>query len=208
VRLLAVLLVAAAACIGQRGSGTARTERRPVSEFAEVQISGSMTLELTSGSPPAVEVTADDNLLPLIATEVNARRLVVRVTKEIAPRTNIVVRASTPEIEGIVASGASVVNARGVKTDDLDVSTTGSAKVRLEGEARRFDALISGAAWIDASALRSHTARIRVSGSGAIDVFVTGELEVDVSGSGSVRYAGNPLKVRQKVSGSGTVQKR
>ena len=56
--------------------------------------------------------------------------------------------------------------------------------------------------------LESATARVSVSGSGQADVVVSEELDASVSGSGAIRYSGGPSRVREEVSGSGSVTGR
>ena len=57
----------------------------------------------------------------------------------------------------------------------------------------------------DAARLNARTARIEISGSGSATVNASDRVDVHVSGSGSVRYLGNPSSVNQHVRGSGSI---
>ena len=56
---------------GEKGSGKIVTEKRSLSGFKGVDVGGVFQVEITAGKEFAVEVETDDNLLPLIKTEVN-----------------------------------------------------------------------------------------------------------------------------------------
>jgi hypothetical protein len=56
--------------------------------------------------------------------------------------------------------------------------------------------------------MKAQKARCRVSGSGNIALNVSKELDASISGSGDIRYSGNPPSVRTKVSGSGDISSR
>src|SRR5205085_3408273 len=56
---------------GEKGSGKIVTEKRNVSGFKGVDVGGDFQVEITAGKEFAVEIETDDNLLPLIETEVN-----------------------------------------------------------------------------------------------------------------------------------------
>ena len=52
------------------GSGKVATETRAVVGFDAIALRGSITLELRQGEREGLELSADDNLLPLIETRV------------------------------------------------------------------------------------------------------------------------------------------
>ena len=54
----------------QRGSGPTRGEARDVSDFTRVEVDNGIGLIIQLGGTHAVEVQAQDNVLPLIATTV------------------------------------------------------------------------------------------------------------------------------------------
>src|SRR5688500_11474559 len=66
---------------GEKGSGSVRTERREVSGFKAVDVSGALEVEITTQKDFGVEVEADDNLLSLIRTEVDGETLVIKTEK-------------------------------------------------------------------------------------------------------------------------------
>jgi len=65
---------------------------------------------------------------------------------------------------------------------------------------------MSGAGGLDAFDLKAEYARIRISGVGGADIYVTKELDAKISGLGDVTYRGNPANIDKSVSGLGTIQ--
>ena len=55
---------------GVHGSGNVATDKRDLSGFRAVDVGGVFQVEITAQKDFAIEVEADDNLLPLIKTEV------------------------------------------------------------------------------------------------------------------------------------------
>ncbi len=53
-----------------KGSGNVVTESRDISDFKGVDVSGVFQVEITAQKDFSVEIEADDNLMPLIKTEV------------------------------------------------------------------------------------------------------------------------------------------
>ncbi len=101
-----VVLVAVTLCGCERdrnkivGSGISKTEHRQVGLFDEFEFHGAGRVELAIGQLQPLEITADDNILPLLRTEVVGTRLVVRPVEPIRPKVPIVLRVAVPECLG------------------------------------------------------------------------------------------------------------
>ena len=94
-----------------------------------------------------------------------------------------------------------------IKAVDLESKISGSGNVRLKGSARNTHMAVSGSGNINAEDLASENCEVRISGSGNCRVQVDGSLDSRVSGSGNVYYRGNPQKLSNKSSGSGSIKK-
>ncbi len=70
--LLALLLLGGCSSLpgGTAGSGTAKTETRPVAGFTSIELAGTGDVQVKQTGTESLTVTADDNLLPLLTTEV------------------------------------------------------------------------------------------------------------------------------------------
>jgi hypothetical protein len=84
---------------------------------------------------------------------------------------------------------------------------SGSSDVDVAGTAKRQFLSISGSSKINAFDLKSEESKVNISGSGNVNINVTQSLEARVSGSGDIRYRGNPDIRNIQVSGSGNIKK-
>ncbi len=193
--------------VGERGSGTMATETRDVSGFTEVDLSGSGKALISVTGTESLTVEAEDNILPLLTTEVRNGRLVLGVKQGISPTRGIVYTITVVSLESVELSGSGLVSATGVDAGDFDVEISGSGTVVAEGAAGSLDLSISGSGSFDGEDLVSALGNVSLSGSGSAVVNVKDDLDVRVSGSGSVRYLGEP-SVSVSIFGSGDVSKR
>jgi hypothetical protein len=88
---------------------------------------------------------------------------------------------------------------------DVSISSSGSLYI-AGGKTEEQDVTISSSGSYHGGDLESARARIRLSSSGNAHIFVVDELDVVLSSSGSVYYAGNP-SVRQSISSSGRLKR-
>ncbi|MBD3349653.1 MAG: hypothetical protein GF400_10740 [Candidatus Eisenbacteria bacterium] len=226
------MAAAAAGCNAPplEGSGNVVTETRDIEGVNAVSLSLQGELHVRQADEESLMVTADDNLLPYIATVVSEGRLEIRESETcagrdfrptapiryelavrdlggIAVRGSGAVRADTLAcVEmGIALSGSGDVAIESLEADEIDVAISGSGDVTVGGSARVQSVAVSGSGSYEAGALRTETAAVAVSGSGDVTVWAEASLDIGVSGSGEVSYYGDP-KVEQRVSGSGTVR--
>jgi hypothetical protein len=191
-----------------KGSGNITTEKRELSGFKAIEVSGVFQVEITAGKDYSVEVQADDNILPLIQTRVSGETLEVELEKKISTHNDLVVRVTVPNIERIGATGASKVTASGIKNDVLSVDTSGASKVTLSGETSRLTIDVSGASNIDAEQLNAVKADVDASGASKVAVNVSSDLHTDASGASRIVYSGEPKMVENRQSGAGSVTKK
>lgn len=191
---------------GERGSGVAKTEVREVPAFSKVALEGSLRAEITAGAAQHVELSGDDNLVPLMTTEVEGQRLRIAPKKSIRPKLEMVAKIATPKLGAVSASGSTVIVLRGLDGDAFDLDTSGSSKVTATGTSGSVTIRVSGSGAVDARELHAQNVKVVVSGSGDLEVYATDVLDVTISGSGRVRYAGNPRDVRKSISGSGSLE--
>ena len=92
------LLVASAGCnpIGMssnvKGSGIAKTEKRAMAPFDSLDVKYVGLLEVHSQGQKSLEISGDDNIIPLITTEVKNGTLYIRSTKGYSPRQKLLLQ--------------------------------------------------------------------------------------------------------------------
>ena len=193
---------------GVQGSGVRKTEKRDLGAFKSIETSGAFEIQVTCQQPASFEIEGDDNLLPLVKTEV--RNGVLRIYSD-SPYTAtkaITVRMALPDLEAISSTGAADIRATDVKNSQLTISWQGAGRIEAAGETKFIDITSTGAGKLDTSRLRAERAKVSVTGAAHLDVYASQQLDVTVSGVGQVTYHGNPGVVNKSVTGLGSVNKK
>lgn len=206
-----LVLLAVSGCdggvFGERGSGNVITESRDVSGFSEIALAGSGKVRVDVNGTESLIIEAEDNIMPLLTSDVNGGRLELGAESSISPTTGIIYTVSAVALEGVAVSGSGEVAATGVAADSFDVDISGSGRVEPTGTAGTLGVEISGSGRYLGESLESSIGTVRVSGSGTAVVNVTDDLDVDVSGSGDVQYIGDPT-ITESISGSGDISRK
>jgi hypothetical protein len=204
----------AAACTdglgGERveGSGNVVSETREVGDFDRIAVESFGTVNVEVGPAASLTVEAEDNVLPLLVTEVDGSTL--RLGSE--PNTSFrdveepVYTITVPSLEEVSISGSGDVTVTGLSNDTFAATISGSGDIRPAGEAVSLDVSISGSGAFHGEGLAVADAEVDVSGSGSVVVDAADSLDVSISGSGDVRYLGDPV-VGRSVSGSGSIER-
>ncbi len=190
------------------GSGNVESETRSVEPFQSLDVSGAYDVKVACGETLRMEISADDNLLQHIRTNVEDGVLFIESAKAFCTMNRLTVNLSIPDIETISMSGAVDLSIDGVDNKRLGVYLKGSGSVRASGSTAAFVAEASGASRFDASALECKSARVNISGASEAVVHVTETLDVDISGAGELIYYGDPKTVTKKISGAGEMIKK
>ena len=211
------------------GSRVIETETRPVNGFTSIDIRYPANVTIRQDDEESITVTADDNLLPQLSTEVNGGTLTIRSNE---PNRNRRVNASqTVEIVITVADlrqfslhsagsasiteldvdhleikleGAGSLELTDLRAVELELRLDGAGSVQASGSVESLNVRLDGLGSLDAEALSAQTAEVHISGLRSADLRVAQELTVEIDGAGSVNYHGSP-QVRQQVDGLGSV---
>src|SRR5262245_31521220 len=104
--LAAMLLISFAGCsFGVAGSGTVATESRELPPFTAVDVAFVGNVNIICQAPQEVSLTGDDNILPLITTEVKDGTLYVKSKDAYHAKTKLVLSISVPDVQKLVFTG-------------------------------------------------------------------------------------------------------
>ena len=221
-----VFLLALGACNTHciTGSGNQQSEDRDIGAFSKVEFGGNITMKIRQDSSPAMNITADDNILREIKTRVKGDVLQIKTDGNFCNPGPIVIELSSNKWNGIEASGSSkIISENQINTDDfyLDLSgsstvdldivagrfrteSSGVSKINLKGQARSHDVAVSGSANIKAYDFIVSDYEIETSGSSDCEINVLNSLKANTSGSSKILYKGNPKELDNQKSGAST----
>ncbi len=208
------------------GSGNVKSEDRKGGDFSRINISGAFKVVIKQDSSMSVKITADDNLLKYIKTEVSDGKLRIYTKRNICKSKEMLVNIGIRNLEELKASGAVEVEGDGkIITSDLHLRLAGVTKItmdlnaanvtthgsgvtelNLRGQATSHDIETSGSGKVHAFDFVVSKCDIQTSGMGHSEVNVLNTLNVHSSGASEVRYKGNPSVTNDK-SGASSVEK-
>ena len=206
--ILAALL-ALAGCSFNKGSGNVVDDARSVSGFSRISVGGNAKVIVDQDGSESLTISAEDNLLPLLTSQVSGDTLElgIQTGESIRPTKDIVYHITVKELRGLSISGSGDVDIRNVDTDELAIRVDGSGTITAAGRADTQTITISGAGDYQANDLESSVTVIDIAGTGSAQVSASQSLDVTISGSGNIEYSGDPA-VKKSISGSGEVRKR
>jgi hypothetical protein len=213
--LVAAVVVASFGCLDTgnagsssdclEGSGVSKTVERTVDEFRAVVVDGVFDVTIRAHKKTPLSLTADDNLVSHIVTEVKDATLHIRPDRSICAKSAMRITVGTDALESLSAAGANDITLEKLAEDRLELRIDGSGSVSASGRSQALSAEIKGAAELLAGGLKAENVRITVSGAGDAEVYASKSLHVVISGAGDVVYDGNPADVQREISGWGEV---
>ncbi len=176
------------------GSGNVVTEPRTVSGFTGVSLHGVARITIEQTSEETLTITAEDNLLPFLLSNVRDGRLILGLEENIKFETHaeIVYHLHVQNLSSIEINGVIYADAVGLDTESLDVDILGVSHLTASGRAPLQNVFLSGVSTYQAQALASEAVTIDGGGVITATVQVADLLTVRACGVGSIEYIGAP----------------
>ncbi len=212
---------------GVRGEGPLKTETRDVRDFHAVDVALPGQIEISVSDHFSVDVQAQENLLPLLKTEVENGELKIYFDQNVSEVKDLKVRISAPAFDGLSLAGSGTmkvltplhseqlelsiggsgtIDLPQADVNNLKCSIAGSGDLHVGGKAEAVEYSIAGSGDIAAKALLANTGKAAISGSGTVTCNVAQTLKAEIAGSGDIYYTGSPA-VDTDIAGSGKVKR-
>lgn len=208
---LLVPLLAAGCHHGMRaevkGSGKRVMQKREISPFTSISTEGAFEIEVTCQKDPSLEVEGDDNVLEFVTAEVRGNVLRLKSSKSYSTDEPVRFKIAVPNLEGLTVSGAGRIDIKDMKNEKFEIDSNGAPNIIVSGSTKTVDIDSNGAGKIDTQNLRASRAVVESKGVSRIDLDVSEQLDITVSGPSTVTYRGDPV-VNKTVNGPGKVEKR
>jgi hypothetical protein len=208
-------------------SNIVTTERTPEADFSGIKVSTGINLYIRQGSTNAITVEADENLHDLIVTEINNGVLKIYTNKNIWKAKARNVHVTLENLTLLKAtSGSDVQSETVIKTNEISISATSGAAIKIDVEAKNVATsttsgsdieimgttinhasnATSGSA-IDAYALKSNNVIAKATSGASINVYASKKMEGKATSGGNVTFRGNPTSINKETSSGGSVSK-
>ena len=212
---------------GVDGKGPRVEKDLQLDDFNGIRLTFSADVYLTPGRSQSVRVSAQQNIIDLLETEVDNGIWKIDTEENIDDHSKIKIYITVPEMDYVKLSGSGNIYTEGLFENNgkavevgvsgsgdlqfrtnarsLSAAISGSGDIELKGSTDDISIRVSGSGDIDAIDLTARNCEVRISGSGNAKVHATQDLNVRVSGSGDVYYRGRP-NVQSRISGSGDLE--
>jgi len=207
------------------GNGKIITEDRPVASFHALKVSGGIDIELSQGNELKLQVEADENLVPIIRTEVKDGVLCIWHDEKVMNAKTMKIHLTFKNLDAITASGGcDIVSSQKLnfnvlktdlsggcdikldcKADNLICEHSGGCDAKLSGEAENSTFKVSGGCDVKAQEFSLKNCNIDASGGSDVIVNVKGDLTAKATGASDITYYGEPAKVNKSASGASEV---
>ena len=202
-----------------------------IDDYDEIALSlpAEVIYRQVSQEEPFLQVSVDENILPLLDIFVRDNRLVIKQKENYNLRpSRFVIYTNSRSLNNVSIAGTgdvllqNAVNARDMKVsitgsgdfktdslycENLEASIAGSGDILLSGAATSAQYKVTGSGDIRAFDYLVENLTCNITGSGDIQAFVDKKLVARITGSGDIRYKGNPESVDKKVTGSGDISR-
>ena len=227
--LLASVLFIFPSCEKVVGEGPLVTQTRTVGNFTGVSSEMSGTVNFAIAPEYKVEITAQQNILDVLNTNVvnGVLHIDFKNSVRVKQHEDLLINITAPYADYFRLSGSGNMNVQGdlsanslkltisgsgniavgnaVIGDKIDAEVSGSGNISVaNGSAVNEDVDISGSGKVEMAGVSAQNAVTRTSGSGDVKLALSTNLDAHISGSGSVYYHGNPI-ISTHISGSGRV---
>ncbi len=223
----AIIALPVTSCIrfvGFEGSGSIKSEDRPISGINGIAVSSGMNLYLEQAGFEKMTVEAEDNILPLIVAEVSDGNLNVKYKRTILggiiARKPVNIYLTVIDLDKIHLSSGSNLESSLIETESLEINLDSGSRGNIQldvrdlivelssgsnlsamGTAEEQDIRISSGSAYEAEDLISSTTKINASSGSAAAINTTESLDVNISSGSRVRYCGNPRVISNITSG-------
>lgn len=174
--------------------------------FHGIDVSGAFRMTVLVGPAARVEVSGDDNIVPLVRSEVRDSILHFELPGRITTKLPITIDLTMPQLDELDVGGASTVEVTGISGSALEVDAGGASTVSLAGEVQSLDAEVGGASTLRAEGLAAAQVDVDAGGASTAEVRAVKSLTAEASGASTIRYHGAPAKVSQDASGASTIE--
>lgn len=191
---------------GIRGSGDILTEIRDVKEFRGISLGLACEVEIEQADEQEVTIETDDNVLGYILSYVQEGMLNINTKNNLSPSRKILLKITTNQLDQLIISGSAKVQINQIKSEKLAITVSGAGTIVATGQVDDLNIVISGVGNISFKELKTKNTRLKISGSGRADLFVSENLDASINGTGKANIWGSPTNVTKSINGLGKIK--
>ncbi len=193
------------------GEGIVLTEDRQVLLFTKVRVNGSADVEIVQSNNQKLTISGYANLLNIYESVVTNGELTLGYKSSYNIKNdNIKIKIEVADIRSVYLNGSGdIIISNFTHGTELTSFINGSGKVQIQNASfSKMAYHINGSGSMFGAAIPAQQVEVSIHGSGHIELNCTQHLKINIEGSGTVDYYGNPAITDISVHGSGTTRKK
>ena len=197
-------------------------DRKVTEDFTTISASEGIQVYVTQADEYRISITADENIIDLIGTDIENGKLKIQALKNIGHSTKKVM-VSLPNLKALhSSSGAHISTENTIKSNhltleassgsmlgielignQLEVNTSSGANLWLSGKVNNTLIEASSGSKIEAKELSTVLCNAQASSGSSVTIAVTESLQANANSGGYIAYTGDPeVQKNESVSGS------
>ena len=197
---LLVLAGVLAGCV--QGQGPVTSETREIGAFSRIEASAGIRVVVGIGPSQAVEVTAHENLLAVIATDLRGDTLSIEASEDFTTLEPVTVTIVAPALDGITLSGGSQAVIDGLDAESLELRIRGGAQVTAAGSVESMALHADGGATAGLEDLSVRVATVSMDGGATATLTASDEVTGTAAGGSRLFVLGDGVVSVEESGGS------
>ncbi|MCX7820597.1 MAG: DUF2807 domain-containing protein [Brevinematales bacterium] len=190
------------------GSGNIIEKTFVLTEYDSLSIEGGYKLTPSESiSTGEIKIETDDNLFDYIDISKSGKTITIKYKEgyNLRPSQHIYIKTSK-NLSNIASSGSLTLVETNISKNYYKISSSGALSLNLSGNCNKFEIDSSGSLSFSGSQLTNAYLIVNASGTVDMTVRVVTSFKINVSGSGYIKYYGNPI-INNSFSGSVLMEK-
>jgi len=183
-------LSSACSLAGTAGEGPIKHETRTTQAFTRIDVGDQIQLVVRIGSAQPLELEAQENLLPIVATDVRNGTLRIAGSRDFTSSHPVVVTIVMPSLDAIAMNDGSQATIDGLDADTFGVDLNGGAGLTATGTVRTVALDGNGGSRASLGDLAAETVVVDLNGGGSATVRASEQVTGDASGGAHLTVLG------------------
>lgn len=191
------------------GNGSIIQEERDITPFEKIQIEDGLKLSFKQNvfiEKPKLSIQANENIMPIIQTEVQNLTLYIRTSnnKLVSPNSNKTIEVESKSLEQVSMFNQSNANLTEMTLRTFKSIMHDNSELHLEGQLKSFTLIANNTSIFNGSKLQVVDADIELNHQSKGTIMISDELKIKLSDNSQLTYKGSP-EITKKVISSGSL---
>tara|TARA_B100000609_G_C17170953_1_gene411625 strand:- start:271 stop:1029 length:759 start_codon:yes stop_codon:yes gene_type:complete len=177
-----------------KGSGKTDIKKEKLPAFSEIKVKNGMSIKVdASAGKPELQVTGDDNIIPLVKAKVVKGVLNFSYSDSFTTGNALKITVTAPKLKTITATGASRVTINKLDVKEIKIIGRQGTQITASGKAGLLVLVLSNAASFNGTKLVAKNAKVKMDIATSADLNVTDQVS-GTNNLGSCSFVNKPLK--------------